>query len=122
VRYLLLAICTFAGLSAPLAWSQVSYAGNVLAVDGQEFKPLSEPAGSFAPGQVIVIAREGKEDEVASELGRLSLHAKRQGVALVLFLVQVPVGFERQWAEALRKLPSAEAASTNDYMYPSGAK
>lgn len=104
---------------AGAAAAQVAYSGDSLNVDGRIYS-RNPSTGRFVPGQVLAVARDGRAEELAQELERLGLQAKRSGKAVILFLVSVPLGFELQWADALRTIPAVEAAGENTIYSPNG--
>ena len=95
----------------------VSYSGDVLVVDGKTYA-LQSRTGPFLPGHVIVVARKGRADELEEELKRFGLSAARSGKTVIQFVVAVPNGFELQWVEALRNVPSVAAAGEDRIYAP----
>ena len=104
-----------AACSPPAA--PVAYSGDVLGVDGRTYAPRAR-TGPFLPGHVIAVARKGRADELARDLGRLGLRASRAGTTIVQFIVAVPGGCELLWGEALRDGPAVEAAGEDRIYHP----
>ncbi len=84
----------------------VRYDGDTLVVDGVEHPrepPLTE---GFAPGRVLVQPKAGREADVEAVLKRFGLTVvAREGMSIV---VEVPLGFEWQWNNALADVPNVD--------------
>lgn len=86
-----------------------SYIGNMLVVDGRSYSDAARP-GDIVPGEIVVTPKEGMREEVRALVEHSGLRiAREQGKD---FLVIVPLGFERQWADALRTHGAVASSET----------
>lgn len=86
-----------------------SYVGNMLVVDGDTYSDAAHP-GDIVPGEIIVTPKEGMREEVRALVQRFGLRIAQETGKV--FLVTVPLGFERQWADAFRRQGAVASAET----------
>lgn len=99
----------------------VRYDGETLHVDGTPYPRGPASGERFDVGVISLLPQEGKAPEVQTLLNRLKLtiveHAGPDGTGLI---VEVPMGFEQQWAFALSNFPEVKWTGVGDDQIPSG--
>jgi hypothetical protein len=94
----------------------VRYNGTTLVVLGKEYERIKskEYDSIWGRGSILVTAYEGREAELEAVLKQFSLDVIRRTPGSVEFAVAVPVGFEEQWAYALKAQPSVFITANED--------
>jgi hypothetical protein len=105
-----------AGDAPGLRHASVEYRGDVLVVEGVQYK--SEVAPQHSKGMVLIEVAEGQLEAVEASIARLGLTVRERRLRHVPMLsIEVPVGYETHWTAALRRQSGVHGAWVNQVLF-----